>query len=70
MINQPAERLWRRALSVLNPSCLIDRLLDRLDEMGAAILPAQYGAASCSLAQAQLAMPPQRGRAVNPAQVR
>lgn len=50
MINQTAEPIWRIALSVLNPSCLIDRLLDRLEELGAAILPAQYDARSCQLA--------------------
>jgi hypothetical protein len=54
MINQTAERVLRSALSLLNPYFLIDRLLDRLEELGAAILPAQYDARSCQLARVEV----------------
>jgi hypothetical protein len=54
MINQTAERVWRRALSVLNPYFLIDKLLDRLEELGAAILPAQHDTRYCQLARIEV----------------
>jgi hypothetical protein len=35
--------MWRSAFSMLSPLCLIDRILDWVDELGAAILPVQDG---------------------------
>ena len=54
MINQIAERVWHGALLVLNPTCLIDSLLDRIDELGAAILPANDDAQSRQLARVEV----------------
>ena len=51
MINQTTERVWRSALPMLSPLCLIDRLLDWVEELGAAILPAESNARSCQLAR-------------------
>jgi hypothetical protein len=46
--------VWRRALAVLNPYFLIDKLLDRLEELGAAILPAQHDTRYCQLARIEV----------------
>jgi hypothetical protein len=54
VINQTAERTWRSALLLLNPHFLINKLLDRLDELGAAILPAQDGTRYGQLARSAL----------------
>jgi hypothetical protein len=54
VINQTAERVLRGALSVLNPPCLIDGLLDWIDELGATILPAQDEERACRLAPVEV----------------
>jgi hypothetical protein len=51
MINQTFAHMWRSALPMLSPLCLIDRILDWVDELGAAILPVQGGTRSCQLAR-------------------
>ena len=47
MMNQTAERMWGGGLSLLSPSHLIDRLLDHIEKLSAAILPAQADNLSC-----------------------
>ena len=51
MINQTFVRMWRSASLLLNPSRLIDKLLDRLEELGAALLPAPDDRRYCQLAR-------------------
>jgi hypothetical protein len=34
-------RMWDAGLSLLNPGRLVDRLLDRLEELSVAMMPAQ-----------------------------
>ena len=41
MMNQTMTRMWRTGLLLLNPGRLVDRLLDRLDELSVAMMPAQ-----------------------------
>jgi hypothetical protein len=41
MMNTHAEWLWDAALSTLRPSCLIDRFLDWIEDVSAAMLPVQ-----------------------------
>jgi hypothetical protein len=41
MINQTMTRIWRTGLLLLNPGRLVDRLLDRLEELSVAMMPAQ-----------------------------
>ena len=41
MINQIMTRMWRTGLLLLNPGRLVDRLLDRLEELSVAMMPAQ-----------------------------
>ena len=47
MMNQITERMWGVRLSILSPTCLIDRLLDRIEELSGVILPAQANGLSC-----------------------
>ena len=47
MINQAAERRWGASLSMLSPGFLIDRLLDQIENLRDAILPAQADRLSC-----------------------
>jgi hypothetical protein len=54
MINQTTERMWRSAFSMLSPLWLIDRMLDWVDELGAAILTAEDNARSCQLAHIEV----------------
>ena len=54
MINQAFAHMWRSAFSVLSPVCLIDRILDWVDELGAAILPVQDNARACQLADIEV----------------
>ena len=54
MINQTFARVWRSALSALNPPRLIDSLLDRVEELGAVILPAEDNARPCQLARIEV----------------
>jgi len=54
MINQAFAHMWRSAFSVLSPVCLIDRILDWVDELGAAILPVEDNARSCQLADIEV----------------
>jgi hypothetical protein len=41
MMNQTMTRIWRTGLSLLNPGHLVDWLLDRLEELSVAMMPAQ-----------------------------
>ena len=41
MTNQTMVRMWRMGLLLLNPGRLVDWLLDRLEELSVAMLPAQ-----------------------------
>ena len=41
MMNQTMTRMWRTGLLLLNPGRLIDWLLDRLEELSVAMMPAQ-----------------------------
>jgi hypothetical protein len=54
MINQTFVRTCRITSLLLNPHFLIDRLLDWLEELGAAILPAEDNARSCQLARIEM----------------
>ena len=38
MMNQTAPRLWEVTLSMPGPSCLIDRFLDWVEQLGIAIM--------------------------------
>jgi hypothetical protein len=41
MTNQTMTRVWRMGLLLLNPGRLVDWLLDRLEELSVAMIPAQ-----------------------------
>jgi hypothetical protein len=41
MTNQTIVRMWGAGLWLLNPGRLVDRLLDRLEELSVAIMPVQ-----------------------------
>jgi hypothetical protein len=41
MTNQTMTRVWRMGLLLLNPGRLVDWLLDRLEELSVAMMPAQ-----------------------------
>ena len=41
MTNQTMVRMWRVGLLLLNPGRLVDWLLDRLEELSVAMMPAQ-----------------------------
>jgi hypothetical protein len=41
VINQITERLWSVGQAMLDPAGLVDRFLDQIDRLGAALLPAQ-----------------------------
>ena len=41
MTNQTMTRMWRTGLLLLNPGRLVDWLLDRLEELSVAVMPAQ-----------------------------
>lgn len=40
-MNQTEERMWRRCSALLDPVHLIDRLLDQIEKLSAAIMPAR-----------------------------
>ena len=41
MVNQTMTRMWRTGLLLLDPGRLVDWLLDRLEELSVAMMPAQ-----------------------------
>ena len=47
MINQMAERMYGASLSMLSPGFLIDRLLDQIEKLSGAIVPAQADKLCC-----------------------
>ncbi len=47
MINQTIVRNWGAILSMLSPGSLIDRLLDKIDELSGLIVPAQAVPVPC-----------------------
>jgi hypothetical protein len=47
MINQMAERFWGADFSFVNPAYLIDKFLDQIEKLSAAIEPAQADSLSC-----------------------
>jgi hypothetical protein len=53
MINQMAMRLWDAGLAMPSLSCLIDRLLDRIEQFRDALVPTEAGRLSCAEAPAE-----------------
>ena len=47
MITPRAERMWRAGFATLNPVRLVDRLLDQIEQLGAALLPIQADGFAC-----------------------
>ncbi len=47
MMHQMAERMWSAGLLMLSPGCLIDRLLDRIEDLRGVIVPAQADGLPC-----------------------
>jgi hypothetical protein len=47
VINQIAERLWGASAAMLRPASLIDRLLDQIERLGVALMPAQADGLAC-----------------------
>ncbi len=56
MIHQMAQRAWGAGPSRLHLGLLVDLLLDEIERMGSAILPAQVGGISCSEIEAEKAL--------------
>jgi hypothetical protein len=51
VINQITERLWSVGQAMLDPAGLVDRFLDQIDRLGAALLPAQADGLACQRIQ-------------------
>jgi hypothetical protein len=47
VINQLSKRLRRLSSAMLSPASLIDRFLDQIDRLGAALMPVQADQLSC-----------------------
>jgi len=43
MMIELLEQIWGAAQMMLNPGCVIDRFLDRIEELSRAMVPAQLG---------------------------
>jgi hypothetical protein len=47
MINQISERLRSAGLAMLDPVSLVDRFLDQIESLGAALMPARADSLAC-----------------------
>jgi hypothetical protein len=47
VINQISQCLWSLSSAMLNPARLIDRFLDQIERLGAALMPVQADGLAC-----------------------